>query len=68
MMLLWIAVGGISVKKHLEVNVVPLTIQLTTRFYTTVMSFFFPGKSVDSDDECGQRIGRRFVLIRSYLS
>lgn len=44
-------VGGISVKRHFEVNVAPLTIQLTTRFYTTVMSFFFPGKPVDSDEE-----------------
>nr|XP_054749338.1 bridge-like lipid transfer protein family member 2 isoform X1 [Lytechinus pictus] len=42
-------VGGISVQENFEVNVVPLTIQLTNRFFKKVMAFFFPGRSVDHD-------------------
>uniref|UniRef100_A0A5F9DT06 Bridge-like lipid transfer protein family member 2 n=1 Tax=Oryctolagus cuniculus TaxID=9986 RepID=A0A5F9DT06_RABIT len=45
-------VGGISVKEHFEVNVVPLTIQLTHQFFHRMMGFFFPGRSVE-DDEVG---------------
>ncbi|XP_010859991.1 PREDICTED: UPF0378 protein KIAA0100 homolog [Bison bison bison] len=45
-------VGGISVKEHFEVNVVPLTIQLTHQFFHRIMGFFFPGRSVE-DDEVG---------------
>jgi hypothetical protein len=44
-------VGGISVKEHVEVNVVPLTIQLTNHFFSTLMKFFFPGRNVDAEDE-----------------
>ncbi|ELV12096.1 hypothetical protein TREES_T100003578 [Tupaia chinensis] len=45
-------VGGISVKEHFEVNVVPLTIQLTHQFFHRMMGFFFPGRSVE-DNEVG---------------
>nr|XP_023411892.1 protein KIAA0100 homolog [Loxodonta africana] len=45
-------VGGISVKEHFEVNVVPLTIQLTHQFFHRMMGFFFPGRSME-DDEVG---------------
>ena len=45
-------VGGISIKQHLEVNVVPLVFQLTARFHAAMMSFFFPDKhDEDSDDD-----------------
>jgi len=44
-------VGGISIKQHLEVNVVPLVFQLTARFYTAMTQFFFPGKVDDDDDD-----------------
>ena len=45
-----LSVGGIPVYDHFEVNVVPITIQLTYRFYKTVMGFFFPGRNIDVDD------------------
>ncbi|XP_027718336.1 protein KIAA0100 homolog [Vombatus ursinus] len=45
-------VGGISVKEHFEVNVVPLTIQLTHQFFHRMMGFFFPGRSME-DEEVG---------------
>ena len=35
-------VAGISVKEHLEVNVVPLSVSLTAKFYQTMQDFFFP--------------------------
>ncbi|XP_064647364.1 protein hobbit-like isoform X2 [Lineus longissimus] len=44
-------VGGISVKEHVEVNVVPLTIQMTNQFFRTLMKFFFPGRNVEAEDE-----------------
>ncbi len=40
-------------KEHFEVNVVPLTIQLTHRFYTAAMAFFFPGKNIDHEESQG---------------
>ncbi|KAL0271984.1 UNVERIFIED_CONTAM: hypothetical protein PYX00_005130 [Menopon gallinae] len=43
-------VGGISVKEHFEINVVPLTIGLTKKFYNTMMSFCFPGRDPDNID------------------
>ncbi len=41
--------AGISVKEHLEVNVVPLNVCLTSRFYQTMQDFFFP-KAEDLPD------------------
>ncbi|KAF5270674.1 hypothetical protein FQA39_LY01412 [Lamprigera yunnana] len=43
-------VGGISVKEHFEINVVPLTIGLTKKFYNTMLKFCFPEKDPDNID------------------
>ena len=37
-------VGGISVKEHLEVNVIPLTLGLTYAFFKNMLKFFFPDR------------------------
>lgn len=42
-------VGGIAVKEHFEVNVVPIRIQMTFQFYKTVMGFFFPDKNIETE-------------------
>ncbi|KAG8178260.1 hypothetical protein JTE90_018807, partial [Oedothorax gibbosus] len=44
-------VGGISIKEHLEVNVVPITIGLTEAFYRAMLKFFFPGRDTEKADE-----------------
>ena len=43
-------VAGISVTEHLEVNVVPLAVRLTERFYQTMQDFFLPRQEGDSRD------------------
>ncbi|XP_064459763.1 protein hobbit-like [Ornithodoros turicata] len=44
-------VGGISVKEHLELNLVPLTIGLTHAFTTRMIRFFFPGRDTEKTEE-----------------
>lgn len=50
-------VGGISVKEHFEINVVPITIAITKRFYNTMLKFCFPDRVAsdvgDDIDETG---------------
>ena len=41
------AVAGIPVTEHLEVNVVPLGISITARFFQTLQDFFFPKSEAD---------------------
>lgn len=37
-------VGGISVKEHFEINVVPITLAITKKFYDTMLKFCFPDR------------------------
>lgn len=41
-------VGGISVKEHFEINVVPITIGLTKKFFNTMLKFCFPERDPDN--------------------
>ena len=43
----YLTVGGIAVKEHFEVNLIPLQIQMTFQFYKNILAFFFPGESDD---------------------
>ncbi|XP_056639867.1 protein hobbit [Diorhabda sublineata] len=43
-------VGGISVKEIFEINLVPLTIGLTKKFYITMMKFCFPERESEHND------------------
>lgn len=43
-------VGGISVKEHFEINVVPITICITKKFYTTMLKFCFPDRDSVYDE------------------
>lgn len=48
-------VGGISVKEHFEINVVPITIAITKKFYSTMLKFCFPDRdpsdAIDGADD-----------------
>merc|ERR1719219_3226317 len=44
-------VGGISVKDHFEINVVPLTIGITAHFHKKMMAFAFPEKDPEQLEE-----------------
>ncbi|XP_021942266.1 protein KIAA0100 isoform X3 [Zootermopsis nevadensis] len=46
-------VGGISVKEHFEINVVPLTIGLTKKFFNTMLKFCFPERDPETIDGDG---------------
>ncbi|XP_078495659.1 bridge-like lipid transfer protein family member 2 [Ciona intestinalis] len=65
-------VGGISVKDHVEVNAVPLTIQLTYQFFKRMMSFFFPDRSMappgaeDMDDRAMSSVDTRNATLLGF--
>ncbi|XP_045785889.1 protein KIAA0100 [Maniola jurtina] len=44
-------VGGISVKEHFEVNIVPIRIGLTKKFFNTMLKFCFPERDPDAMEE-----------------
>ena len=48
-MFFYILVGGISVKEHFEINVIPLTVKISERFYNAIEKFFFPKKMADEN-------------------
>ena len=41
-------------KEHFEVNVMPLNLQLTHRFYKTALAYFFPTKNGSDRDDLPQ--------------
>ncbi|XP_055373341.1 protein hobbit [Condylostylus longicornis] len=43
-------VGGISVKEHFEINVAPITIAITKKFYNTMMKFCFPDRDASETE------------------
>ena len=66
--------GGISVKAHFEINLVPLTIGITQAFYKRIMAFCFPEKISDlsqseekyeSKDKKGKKQGKDKTLKKS---
>ncbi|XP_032513347.2 protein hobbit [Danaus plexippus] len=53
-------VGGISVKEHFEVNIVPIRIGLTKKFFNTMLKFCFPERdpdAIEDGDEEGEGSG-----------
>ncbi|KAI5641648.1 hypothetical protein NE865_06162 [Phthorimaea operculella] len=44
-------VGGISVKEHFEVNIVPIKIGLTKKFFNTMLKFCFPERDPDAIED-----------------
>ena len=36
-------------KEHFEINVIPLTVKISERFYNAIEKFFFPKKSADEN-------------------
>lgn len=43
-------VGGISVKEHFEVNIVPITLAITRKFFSTLLKFCFPDRDTSETD------------------
>ncbi|CAH1405429.1 unnamed protein product [Nezara viridula] len=43
-------VGGISVKEHFEINLVPLTIGLTKKFFNKMLKFCFPERDTEEGE------------------
>ncbi|XP_039229418.1 protein KIAA0100 [Drosophila yakuba] len=43
-------VGGISVKEHFEINVAPITIAITKKFYSTMLKFCFPDRDASETE------------------
>ncbi|CAG5051041.1 unnamed protein product [Parnassius apollo] len=54
-------VGGISVKEHFEVNIVPIRIGLTKKFFNTMLKFCFPERDPEAMEE-GEEEGERGTL------
>lgn len=72
-------VGGIPVKEHLELNVVPFTIEITLQFFQKMVKFFFPERDQVKDQEktskrgstygsSNQRLGEEIEKMRERAS
>ena len=51
-----LSVGGIPVTEHLELNIIPLGVCLTARFYKTIHTFFFPKMEVEEEGDGDQSL------------
>lgn len=61
-------VGGIPVKEHLEVNVVPFTIEITLVFFQKMVKFFFPEKdAVDKEKTKKRQDASESQMSRLYI-
>lgn len=49
-------VGGIPVKEHLEVNVIPFTIEVTLQFFQKMVRYFFPEREVSKEEKSKSRV------------
>lgn len=64
-------VGGISVKEHFEINVVPITLAITRKFYSTMLKFCFPAseptdaEALDELDDGTASISGSTTSVRS---
>lgn len=67
-------VGGISVKEHFEINVVPITLAISSKFYSTMLKFCFPDRdtadadALDEMDDGTASISGSTTSIRSASS
>lgn len=52
-------VAGIPVKEHFEVNVIPLTIEVTKQFFKRMLKFFFPDPAEEEKQNESRRMLRR---------
>ncbi|CAB0004586.1 unnamed protein product [Nesidiocoris tenuis] len=57
-------VGGISVKEHFEINVVPLTIGLTKKFYNKMIKFCFSERDAEEDSEDSEGSKKKTVYSK----
>uniref|UniRef100_A0A146MBQ1 UPF0378 protein KIAA0100 n=5 Tax=Lygus hesperus TaxID=30085 RepID=A0A146MBQ1_LYGHE len=57
-------VGGISVKEHFEINLVPLTIGLTKKFYNKMIKFCFSERDAEDESEDGEAAKKKAVYSK----
>lgn len=67
-------VGGISVKEHFEINVVPITLAITRKFYSTLLRFCFPDRdtseaeAIEDMDDAPTSISGSMTSVKSASS
>lgn len=60
-------VPGSDVPLSPQVNVVPLTIQLTHQFFHRMMGFFFPGRNVEEEEVGDEEDKSKLVTTGEWL-